>query len=244
MFTTMRNNEEEISLFLAYYTNKDYEYIYNNLLFLKNKLDKTKNVEAKRTVDMLVNLDGKVYNIEMNNNASKTMLERNLDYNNRIYHSKRVTGSKYEYQYTIQFNINNFTFKGNDSTIEEYYIQNQKYILTDKIKFVFIYLPNIRKKYYNKEKLSNLERLLMVFNESNKKEAMKIAGGSEVMKEYRKEAEEASAYDDMIESLTYDREEMLRCTMEIDKRREIEKVVEKAVKNKRRNCPRSARKDN
>ena len=82
MFTTMRNNEEEISLFLAYYTNKDYEYIYNNLLFLKNKLDKTKNVEAKRTVDMLVNLDGKVYNIEMNNNASKTMLERNLDYNN------------------------------------------------------------------------------------------------------------------------------------------------------------------
>ena len=36
MFTTMLNNEERkqyISLFLAYYTNKDYEYIYNNLLF-------------------------------------------------------------------------------------------------------------------------------------------------------------------------------------------------------------------
>ena len=178
---------------------------------------------------MLVTLDDKIYNIEMNNNSSKAMLERNIDYGNMIYRTKRTVGSKYEYQYTIQFNINNFTFKGNDETIEEYYIQNEKYVLTDKIKYVFIYLPNIRKKYYNKEKLSNLERLLMVFNESNKKEAMKLARGSEIMVEYRKEAEEASDYEDMLESLTYDREEMLRCTMEIDKKREIEKAVKEAT---------------
>lgn len=45
-------------------------------------------------------------------------------------------------------------------------LRNEKReVFTDKLKFINIYLPNIRKKSYNE--LTDLERLLLVFNESS-----------------------------------------------------------------------------
>ncbi len=220
MFKTMLNNENRkkyVALFLSYFIKEDYDYILNNIVFVKNDIDKQNYHEAQKTVDMIVKVDDKIYNIEMNNNATKSSLERNIDYANMIYRSKMKRGiKKYNYQYTIQININNFSFKRNNKSIEEYFIQNEEYVLTDKIKYIFIYLPNIRKKYYNKEKINALEKLMLVLNEPKGSEIEKEVKGEKIMEEYRKEAEEASEIQELWEAMAYDPIENAKMIREMD----------------------------
>ena len=67
---------------------------------------------------------------------------------------------------------------------------------TKKLKYIHIYLPNIKKKCYNKEKLSVLERLLLTFNEEEN--LSDITKGDRIMEEYVKDAKEASIKDEVI----------------------------------------------
>ena len=71
-------------------------------------------------------------------------------------------------------------------------------ILTNKIKIMHLYLPKIKEKYYNKEKLSELEKIILVFNLSNKNELDNIIGDNKIMKEYKKEALDASHDEEVI----------------------------------------------
>ncbi|MDE5587475.1 MAG: hypothetical protein K2I72_03780, partial [Bacilli bacterium] len=75
------------------------------------------------------------------------------------------------------------------------------------------YLPKIRKKLYNKDKLTELERLLLVFNEGSPDRLENLIGEDKVMSEYRKDALDASEDEEIIG--LYDKElhlEMLRNT--------------------------------
>ena len=129
-------------------------------------MDKNRYHDSNQTVDFACELEGEVYNIEMNNNTSISSLERNISYVQELYKSKMQRGGTYNYQKTIQINLNNFSFVGNDKTMEEYQLRNEDgVILTDKIKIIFIYFPKIRKKLYNGDELTKLKKLLLVFNE-------------------------------------------------------------------------------
>ena len=129
-------------------------------------MDKNRYHDSNQTVDFACELEGEVYNIEMNNNTSISSLERNVSYVHELYKSKMQRGGTYNYQKTIQINLNNFSFVGNDKTMEEYQLRNEDgVILTDKIKIIFIYFPKIRKKLYNGDELTKLKKLLLVFNE-------------------------------------------------------------------------------
>lgn len=78
-------------------------------------------------------------------------------------------------------------------------LRNEKgKILTNKIKIMHLYLPKIKEKYYNKEKLSELEKIILVFNLSNKNELDNIIGDNKIMKEYKKEALDASHDEEVI----------------------------------------------
>lgn len=78
-------------------------------------------------------------------------------------------------------------------------IRNEdKEVLTDKIKIMHLYLPKILNKYYNKEKLSELEKLMLVFNLTNKNELNDIIGDNKIMAEYKKEALDASHSEEVI----------------------------------------------
>ena len=153
----------------------------------------------KKTVDLIVKIDGVIYNIEMNNNYQKTYIERNIEYTTELYKSSRKMGEGYKYEYTYQININNFTFKDREKTSEVFMIRNEeKEVLTDKIKIMHLYLPKIKEKYYNKEKLSELEKLMLVFNLTNKNELNDIIGENKIMEEYKKEALDASHSEEVI----------------------------------------------
>ena len=178
----------------------------------------------KKTVDLIVKIDGVIYNIEMNNNYQKTYIERNIEYITELYKSSRKIGEGYKYEYTYQININNFTFKDREKTSEVFMIRNEeKEVLTDKIKIMHLYLPKIKEKYYNKEKLSELEKLMLVFNLTNKNELNDIIGENKIMEEYKKEALDASHSEEVIG--LYDKE----LEDEILKRATYQEGIEKGI---------------
>ena len=200
MFHVMINNSSKkkysaylISLVLGL----EYKEVYSSLIFVNNKLDREKYKDSSKTVDFVCRLNGKIIGIEMNNNSTKEALERNISYAADLYKSKMVSGEKYNYETVLQININNFTFEGNNKIMEEYSLRNEEgEEFTKKLKYIHIYLPNIKKKCYNKEKLSVLERLLLTFNEEEN--LSDITKGDRIMEEYVKDAKEASIKDEVI----------------------------------------------
>ena len=230
MFKTMINNEsrmEYICYLIASIFNEDYNEVLKNTKFIKNNIDKYKNEESNKTVDLLCKIKGKILNVEVNNNTSKSSLERNLGYMFSLYSANMKRGHKYNFNEVIQININNFRFKGRKDVLEECYITNINHIPKDindfqiysnKIRIINIYLPNIRKKDYNKLKL--YEKLLLIFNENDNQLLKNLSKGDEIMEKYVKESKEASEQDEVIGM--YDKElhdEKLRLA-EIDEYRE------------------------
>ena len=227
MFKTMINNTDRkqyASLLISIVLNKDYKEIYDNIEFIKGTLDKEREIEKGREVDFICKVDNEYVGIEMNNNFSKSSLERNISYCMDIYKSNLRRGESYSFNHVLQININNFFFKGNDQGEEEYSLKNNKgELLTDKIKIFNIYLPLIRKKYYNGEELSYLEKLMLVFNEEDNEKLSKVYEGESIMEEYVKDAKRASMEDDIVG--LYDKElheEKLRIT-------ELEEAREKGI---------------
>ena len=208
MFKTMINNEsrmEYICYLIASIFNEDYNEVLKNTKFIKNNIDKYKNEESNKTVDLLCKIKGKILNVEVNNNTSKSSLERNLGYMFSLYSANMKRGKKYDFNEVIQININNFRFRGRKDVLEECYITNINHIPKDindfqiysnKIRIINIYLPNIRKKDYNKLKL--YEKLLLIFNENDNQLLKNLSKGDEIMEKYVKESKEASEQDEVI----------------------------------------------
>ncbi len=250
MFEVMLNNESRkryVSYLLSLALNQNLDDIMNTLTFMKAELDKSNYHYAKKTVDFVCEVDDMIYNIELNNNMEVVGLERNISYIMDLYKSKMFRGSDYQYQNVVQININNFTFEGKEETIESYHLQNEKgQILTEKIEIIYIYLPKIREKYYNKEKLSEMEKLLLVFNEQDSKELQSLMEGNEIMEQYHFDASEASKkeeiiglydkelYDEMMEyhKLKHAKEEGIERGIEKGIKKGIEKGIEKGKREK------------
>lgn len=231
MFSTMFNNSSKkkyVSYLLSLVLNKDYDEIYNSIEFSKDKLDNDNYYDSKRSVDLVCKIEGEYYNIEMNNNNKRSMLERNIEYVSKLYSDSNKTGNDYIYNKVVQININNFSFDGYDKVFDTFNIQNSDgEILTNKIIIIYISLPNIRKKLYNKLELNELEKLLLVINEKDSDELSKLIGGNRIMKDYREDAYNSSQ-DEHIVGL-YDREAMLERLKKIDLLEEHEEGYEEGI---------------
>ena len=195
MFHTMFNKKHKkyVAYFISLVLEKDYNQILNSITFLNNELDKDGAKRPKRSVDLVCEVDEEIINIEMNNNMTIPSLERNIDYANQLYKSKNEVGKSYQYNKVIQIDINNFSFIGEDKTIDKFYLLNSREEkLTEKFEYIYIFLPKIRNKYYNKEKLNDLEKLLLIFNERESKELNSLYKGNKIMEEYRDEGKKMS----------------------------------------------------
>ena len=214
MLKAMFQNENRLKYsakFLSYFIDLDYEVILKNIYLAKNELDKEKESSKAERCDYVAVIDNTSLNIEVNNNSSLRVLERNIEYAYRLY-SKKIKRGEREYDYTqvIQFNLNNFSFKGNDKIIDIYGVKNDSDLtLSNKIIFVQIYVPNLRKKWYNEgiESLNEAEKYILALVEMDI-EKLKSLGGEELMEEYVKEAEEVSFEGGVGES--YDKEWALK----------------------------------
>ena len=217
MFETMINNESRkkyAALIIASALKRNYKDICSTIEYVKNKLDKQSEIEKGREVDFICKLEDEYIGIEMNNNYRKELYERNISYAMDIYKSKEIRGSKYSFNKVVQINVNNFTFENNNKEVEEYALRNNEgEYLTEKIKIINIYLPIIRNKYYTGDDLSELDKIMLIFNEEDNEELSKLYEGDEILMEYVKDAKVASINDDIVG--LYDKElheELLRNT--------------------------------
>ena len=237
MLKAMFQNENRIKYsakFLSYFIDVEYEDILNNICLAKNELDKNNENDKGERCDYVALLSDTSLNIEVNNNSSLEVLERNMEYAHRLY-SKKIRRGEENYQYTqvIQFNLNNFAFKGNDKIVDIYTVTNDDNIgLSNKLIFVQIYVPNLRKKWYTKgiKSLSEEEKYILALVEMDL-DKLNDLGGENIMDEYVKEAEEVSFEGGVGEA--YDKELALRDQgyREGIKERNIE-IAKNLLKNK------------
>ena len=234
MLKAMFQNENRIKYsakFLSYFIDVEYEDILNNICLAKNELDKNNENDKGERCDYVALLSDTSLNIEVNNNSSLEVLERNMEYAHRLY-SKKIRRGEENYQYTqvIQFNLNNFAFKGNDKIVDIYTVTNDDNIgLSNKLIFVQIYVPNLRKKWYTKgmKSLSEEEKYILALVEMDL-DKLNDLGGENIMDEYVKEAEEVSFEGGVGEA--YDKEWALRDEGKRESKKEIAKnMLSKAM---------------
>lgn len=207
MFSTMFCNESRIkySAKLLSYFLKDlsYEKILHNMKMVNQELDKKYVFEKATRADYVASIDGDYVMIEMNNNHNFYIIDRNIGYLDRVYARGVERGTdikKDTYNYCIQLNLNNFSFVGNDKTYDIFYLQNEEgKLLTNKKIFIQIYIPNVMKKCYNGDKLTDLEKYLYTLFEKDIDKSLVVGEDDIVMKDYVNEAVEASGKEEVVD---------------------------------------------
>lgn len=211
---------------ISYFIDIDYEKLLNNMTLVKNELDKESENQKGERADYVAKIDDTTISIEVNNNEDERYLERNMEYIDRLYSEKIKKGDEYKYNQVIQINLNNFSFKGNNKVIDIYSIQNEEGIrLSNKKVFIQIYIPNLRKKWYDEgvNKLTNAEKYLLALVEEDI-DSLEELGDELVMNEYIEEAEDVSFESNIGES--YDHEQ---ANKELYIREGIEQGIEQGL---------------
>jgi predicted transposase/invertase (TIGR01784 family) len=216
MFKAMFQNKKRIKYsckLLSYLFDVSYDELLNNLVLTKNDIDKEKENSLGGRCDYVAFINNTYVNVEVNQNSSLVTLLRNIQYLDTIY-SKKIKRSsslkKEDYNYCVQVNINNFSFKNNDNIFDIFMLQNKDGLVLDDHKIIInIYIPNLRRKCYNEgiEKLEEVEKYLLVLTEKGINEAKEIGGNIEIMDEYIDEAVEVSYESGFGEA--YDKEEAI-----------------------------------
>jgi len=214
MFKTMFFNENRLKYsakFLSYYLDISYEELLKNIKLNKNEHDKNKELDKGEKSDYVATINDSILNIEVNNNRNSVILERNMEYGHRLYASGVKRGGKYKYRQVIQFNLNNFSYNGNDKIIDIYTVQNDEgLVLNNKLIFIQIYVPNLRRKWYNLgiEGLLEEERYILAMVEPSISTSIDLGKGIDIMEEYINESEEVM--DDKFFGESYDKEVALK----------------------------------
>jgi len=214
MFKTMFFNENRLKYstkFLSYYLDISYEELLKNIKLNKNEHDKNKERDKGEKSDYVATINDSILNIEVNNNRNSVILERNMEYGHRLYASGVKRGGKYKYRQVIQFNLNNFSYNGNDKIIDIYTVQNDEgLVLNNKLIFIQIYVPNLRRKWYNLgiEGLLEEERYILAMVEPSISTSIDLGKGIDIMEEYINESEEVM--DDEFFGESYDKEWALK----------------------------------
>ena len=155
--------------------------------------------EKRRTSDLIIELEDSVINLEMNNHYYKKLNKRN-----HIYLFKIVSLS--DKSVTIQININNFSSK-DGSVIKRYTLKDDEGKEEDEIGLIKydIYLENIKEKYYNNDKLTKLEKYMLMIKLRKREELLEVSKGDKSMSEVYKKFDDLSK--DKYYALLYDEEE-------------------------------------
>ena len=131
----------------------------------EHKLSNAK--ERKKTSDLIIRVDKMLANFEMNNRYFDGLFIRNEAYLGKIEGESLNVSEDYSNMNSfLQVNFNNFShFKAKSPILKFYYADMKNRIIeTGKVKKYHISLPKLRKKYYNGDKLTKLEKALLILS--------------------------------------------------------------------------------
>ena len=144
MFTEIFNNPNNICIleeFISNYLDIPLKDVTGNLKILSRRLNKEARYDSRKEVDLLLNYKGKKINIEMSNNKSDGVINRNIVYLCKIHGNQLKSGDKSysKIHDTIQIMFNNFDI--DDELRTTWYLRNDDgKILTNKLRIDIINL--------------------------------------------------------------------------------------------------------
>ncbi len=180
VFTEIFNNPKNIDIienFLSVYLEVPLIEIKNHVKIQSRDLELTHKKEAKKHVDLLLDLKGRKINIEMSNKKSPGVMDRNVVYVCAI-HSKQMRYGKKDYTMihkTLQINLNNYSLES-DELKESYYLTTEKgKILTKKLQIDMVDMVKGREICYTDSE-NKLARWCKVFTSTSEEELTEALG--------------------------------------------------------------------
>lgn len=240
MFTEIFNNEENIELleeFISYYMDIPIIEVKGNLKLLTRNLKKKNLKSSKKEVDLLLDLNGKKYNIELSNKWNQGIIDRNVVYLSNIHGEQLKKGfiSYNEIKESIQINLNNFESDNEIKT--SYYFMNDKLEkLSEKIRIDVINLEKGSKMgYTDDERLNKLIDWCKVFTstteEDLKKYSKRVLSNTSATR-LVSEVKRLSGDDEMLEGLDLNNKRDLEYKSLLEEAYELkEQAIEKNLLN-------------
>ena len=197
--------------------NKDY--VYNNIIYKPTELPKENYFEKGKETDLIVEVEGRIINLEMNYKLTRGTKIKNGSYIRKIINNNLFKGEKYENaKLVVQINfdyINDFD-KEDERVVIAFQLRDEenRYILEENYVNYHINMEKVREKYYNKEKLTKLEKIIMMLQLDNKEELKKLALKDSELIGMEKKIEDMSKDPNLV--YFYDKEKTMQMVHDID----------------------------
>ena len=175
------NFRKLLSLIISEVTDFSASFIYENLVFVNTELPIGNKGDRGMITDILAYVDGSIINIEANKFFKLSSIGKNNLYHHKIAYEQYKRGKDVDDTVTLQINFNMIRTFGN-KLFEVFSMKSEDGTYRDEENFkrVHINMANPLKKYYTIGKeLSKIEKVLVMFQITNKDEVWKLAKGDE-----------------------------------------------------------------
>ena len=218
-----------LSLIISEVTNFSPRFIYDNLNFINTELPIDKINERVKITDILAYVDGSIINIEANKSISSSMIGKNNLYHHKIAYQKYKKGENIDNNMIIQINFNTVRRFG-DKLFEEFIMRNKDCTFIDEENFkrIHINMANPLEKYYTNSELTKVEKILVMFQITNKKELWKLAKGDEDLENMARIIDDLNEDDEIIGA--YYKDEMDEWMKKVDHEEAIKEGQAKGFK--------------
>ena len=237
------SNKYYLAYLINYCTGMDIDYVEKHLKY-KNNFVSGNNLSKKiGDTDILVEVEDKVINIEMNKIISETLIRKNKDYVSFLKSENvdKIRDGKSKRKFIMQINVSatsRFKGKENERLVYEIELREKNLNIPDVYNSEIIYdinLEYLKNNLYNKKKITKKEKNLLLFIERNKNELDKLFGGDRRMKNILSNIKSIGYLKDKMFAFEYDRE-AFRKQVEKEAREDaikeaVEEAVEKAKKD-------------
>lgn len=182
------------------------EEIIRNVIIKNSELMNNKSKEKRKTADLIVEVTRNIIILEMNREKYDGWMQKDISYQNKVSSEQFLRGEEYTDELkVIEINFNNFHMFDERPIIKFQMIDKERLLIeNENYERYHVNLALIRKKYYNKEKLSKEEKELLMLTINNISELNEIVGEDGTMKKASEKLKDLSEDTDMIG--LYDRE--------------------------------------
>jgi predicted transposase/invertase (TIGR01784 family) len=190
VFTGIFNDPDNIDIienFLSVYFDIDINKIRGNVKIISRELPLDTKKESNKQVDLILDIDNKKINIELNKKYEEGIIDRNIVFASKV-HSRQLKYAFKNYndiEQTIQINLNE-TKCHEEGIRKTYYFKSEEgEILSEKFRIDVVDMHNAQKMCYtsNEEKLARWCRIITSTTEAELKKNL----GDDLMEENTKE---------------------------------------------------------
>ena len=172
------NFRKSLALVISEVTDFSFKFIYDNLIFLNTELPIEKINERVKVTDILAYVDGSIINIEANKSLNISKSSKNNLYHHKIAYQGYKKGDNIDNMTILQINFNTVR-KFGDNLYEEFKMRTSdgKFVDEENFKRIHINMVNPLNKYYNNIELTKVEKILVMFQITDKQKIWDLAKG-------------------------------------------------------------------